>query len=330
MKKECWAQFHFSVSFVRHIYGDIWRTRRVVVVLLCHHYSSHFFCLVARHFAKTFTFWLRSVFSTDFCKYLNQTNDQVFNSKPNIMSSMCSISGPAAAIYAYLSEFHNDVQRGRAIMSSSTIYGVSCLLAPLLAWSVINQDWQFDIPYIGITYKPWRLFLVVASLPSLLGFVILLFLPESPKFVLGQGKKEETHDILRRMNRINNGRNAELEDFDIYEEPESIENRKRLMESKESRFPLLTTIWVQTAPLFKPPYLFSTMLICAIQFGTYATSNGFYMFFAEILNKMASNLNDFTSPRIAMCDVINMNPVNLTAVNLNDTINEVSLLLIEI
>lgn len=230
-----------------------------------------------------------------------------------------SISGSSGNIYAYLSEFHNSRHRGRAIMGSAVIFGLSCSLLPLIAWMVINHDWQFAIPLIGIIYKPWRLFLVVCSLPGFLVFVILIFLPESPKFVLSQGKPMEAYKILQTVNRVNNGKNAQLELFEIYEETETIENRKRIEESKKSRFPLLTSVWIQTAPLVKPPHLLTTILICTIQFSIFATSTGFYMFFAEILNKMATNLDNFVDQRMMMCDIIHMKPAQF-----NGTTNEVS------
>lgn len=204
-------------------------------------------------------------------------------------------------------------------MGSAVIYGISLLLIPLVAFFVINADWQFDIPLINITYKPWRLFLVIASIPSLFAFIILIFLPESPKFVLGQGDKAKAYEILQKMHRINNGSGSEFETFEIFEEPESIANRQRILSCKESQFPLLNSIWNQTAPLFKPPHLFSTVLICAIQFVVFATSNGFYMFVPEILNKMANNLDSFIDQRIPMCEVINMKPtINMTSIDLSE------------
>lgn len=211
-------------------------------------------------------------------------------------------------------------------MLSALFYGVSCLFLPLVAWFVINQDWQFDVPLIDITYKPWRLFLIVCGVPGFLAALILIFLPESPKFVLGQGKKHEAYVILQKMNRWNNPKGKELELFEIYEEAESIENRRRILDCEETRFPLLTTVWIQTAPLFKPPYLGSTVLVCTIQFLIYATGNGFYMFFAHILNTMASKLHSFnTDQRIMMCDVINMKASNVSSMALNHTSEEVNL-----
>lgn len=197
-------------------------------------------------------------------------------------------------------------------MGSAIIFGIACFFIPLCAWLVINQDWQFIIPFLNLTYKPWRLFLVVCGLPELLAFIILLFLPESPKFVLGQGDKIKAYDILRRVHQINNVEASKFEEFEIHEEAESIENKERILESRKSRFPLLASIWIQTAPIFTPPYLFPTILICLIQFVIYATGNGIYLFYADILNKMASNLDNFFTERISMCDIINMKPINVT------------------
>lgn len=170
----------------------------------------------------------------------------------------------------------------------------------------MNQQWTFEVPILNITYKPWRLFMVVCGLPSLLSFVIISFLPESPKFVLGQGKQAEAYQILQKMNRINNGKGSPLGQFEIWEEPESIENRERILKCKKGRFPFLASVWNQTAPLFRPPYLWPTLLICFIQFCIYITSNGLYMHFADVLNKMATNIDNYTTQRAMMCDIINM------------------------
>lgn len=154
----------------------------------------------------------------------------------------------------------------------------------------------------------------------MLAYLLLLFLPESPKFILGQGDKLGAYKILQKMHRINTGKPDQFENFDIYEELESVENRNRIMKSRQSRFPFLKSVWIRTAPLFRPPYLFSTILVCTIQFGIYATSNGFYMFFADILNRMATNLDSFTEPRISMCEVINMKSMNrIASQHINDT-----------
>lgn len=40
------------------------------------------------------------------------------------------------------------------------------------------------------------------------------------------------------------------------------------------------------------------------------TGTGFFMFFAVVLNKMATNVDDTVNQRIMMCDVINGQPLH--------------------
>lgn len=179
---------------------------------------------------------------------------------------------------------------------------------PIAAWAVINQEWRFQIPVIELTYKPWRLYLIVCSIPGLIAAMAMIFLPESPKFLLEQGNIAGAQEVFHKINRWNNGGKSELEEFDIHQDvsAETIQNQQ----NKNVHISLLTTVWTQTAPLFKPPFLRSTIIICMIQFTIYAISNGFFMFLAEILNRMSVNLDSFFDQRMMMCDIINMKPDN--------------------
>lgn len=211
-------------------------------------------------------------------------------------------------------------------MGCSIIYSSFCITFPLAAWVVINGDWSFQVPLIDLTYRPWRLFMVVAGLPGFVAALVLIFLPESPKFVLSQGNKQATYEILKKMHRWNNGKKVQFEEFGIIEEAGSIETRQRNLQIQNSRFAMLKTIWNQTAPLFKPEYLRATILFCVIQFGIFAVTQGFFMFFAEILNRMAYNLDSFYDQRIMMCDVINMKMKNATGIE-SDEVNTLKLTL---
>lgn len=185
-----------------------------------------------------------------------------------------SISGSSATIYAYIGEFHDTARRSRAIMIASILYGIMCMLLPFIAMLVINQDWQLDIPFVGVVYKPWRLFLAVSSLPGLIAWACFFFLPESPKFVLGQGDHQGAIAIVAEVHRRNNGKKAVFDITEIHEEAESIENRQRLLQCQQSRFPFLSSVGVQTVPLFKPPYLQSTIITITIQFCVFYVGNG--------------------------------------------------------
>lgn len=210
--------------------------------------------------------------------------------------------------------------RARVILTASVIYTIYTIFIPTFAWLVINQDWYFDIPYLGITYKPWRLLLVTSSLPGLAAAIALFFFPESPKFLLSQEDQNRAMNAIATVHRWNNGKNAKLAFSELLEEFESVEIRKQILENRKSRFPLVKSIWSQTMPLFQSAYLRPTLLICAIQFFAYATASGFFMFFPEISNRMARNVDSFTEPSSLMCDIINMDVTNVSGNSTTDDV----------
>ncbi|XP_036218388.2 niacin transporter NiaP isoform X1 [Bactrocera oleae] len=216
------------------------------------------------------------------------------------------ISGGSATIYAFLGEFHTAKNRSRAIMGSAFIFGVGSMLMPCIAWLVINQEWRFVIPYLGITYKPWRFFMVVCGIPGLLCGLALYKIPESPKFLLSQGHDDKTLEILQTMFHVNTRRPR-----DEYPVSHVVEDIDSAMCPKIKRegisnpvVALLRSMWDQTQPLFNREYMRTTILICSIQFWIFVTSNGMYMWFPHILNSVAEFLNDNPGNRTYMCQVV--------------------------
>uniref|UniRef100_A0A182INB7 Major facilitator superfamily (MFS) profile domain-containing protein n=1 Tax=Anopheles atroparvus TaxID=41427 RepID=A0A182INB7_ANOAO len=216
------------------------------------------------------------------------------------------ISGSSATIYAYLGEFHAKRNSSRAIMGASFVFGVGCILLPLIAWSVINQEWEFTIPLLNIVYRPWRLFLVVCGLPSLVCALALLQFPESPKFLFSRGHEQETIAIVHKMYRWNTGgKGPKLTFTALLQETEAQQTKIRREETANSKSALwlLKQMWQQTAPLFMGTYLKRTAIICVLQFGIYLTSNGMYMFFPDILNRIAE-LEDRGVVRTTVCNAV--------------------------
>ncbi|GAB0092484.1 hypothetical protein DMENIID0001_074800 [Sergentomyia squamirostris] len=198
------------------------------------------------------------------------------------------ISGSAATVYAYLGEFHNTKNRTRAIMAASTIFGFICIGIPILAWAILRNTWTLDFSMIGITYKPWRLFLVVCGLPNLFCAISFFWLPESPKFILAQGRQTDTIKILKRIYSINTGKSREtLKISAVIHEDESISSQKDSGQDTKSVLRVLRSIYNQTAPIFMGDNLKKTLILCTLQFWELFTGHGMYMFFPDILNRVA-------------------------------------------
>ena len=98
-----------------------------------------------------------------------------------------SISGSSATIYAYLGEFHSSQNRSKVLMAASFIYGFACNYLPMLGLFILNRTFHFHIPLFDIEFKPWRFYLLLCGLPSLVSAIILLiYIPESPKFLFSK------------------------------------------------------------------------------------------------------------------------------------------------
>lgn len=78
------------------------------------------------------------------------------------------------------------------------------LIDPGLAWIVIPLPISLEIG--SITYKSWRMFLGVISLPTFIIAVITYTYPESPKFLVSQGKTDEALAVLQQIYAVNTGR----------------------------------------------------------------------------------------------------------------------------
>ena len=246
--------------------------------------------------------------SCEFIFYASQSEN-------SIVFFLDSISGSSATIYAYLGEFHTSKHRSSALLYAMVVFGTSLIALPGIAWVVMSIEWEFNIPIIDIVYKPWRLFMIICSVPGLLCSLGLVFLPESPKYTLGQGDQAGTIQILETINRCNNGgkKAMPLNIHEILEEFETIENRKRVTANKEKRFALLKSIWNQTAPLFQHSNLRATLLACIIQFGIFASSQGMVMWFPEILNRVVTSNQIYPGQKRLLCSIVESMASNITS-----------------
>lgn len=199
---------------------------------------------------------------------------------------------------------------------------------PLLAWLVINQEWSFAVPLVNIDFKPWRLFVIVCGLPSLISGLCLLPIPESPKFVLSQGKQEETVRIIEIVYRINDSqaKNHPLTIPNIEEELESVEMRtnSQKLNGQTGCLMMLRSMWQQTTPLFQSGVLRITILASVLQFGNYAVASGVFMWLPEVLNRITSFMVEHPNEDRLLCEIMGFTRTNLT-VNVSNGNEKVTL-----
>lgn len=113
-----------------------------------------------------------------------------------------SISGIQASIFSYVSEFFGKETAPRATSLLSMFLPANFMVASTIGMIVIPTDWEIEI--FTITLTQWRIYILLVCLTNLFNFMLCtLLLSESPKFLLSQGKTNETLDILQRMFTMN-------------------------------------------------------------------------------------------------------------------------------
>ncbi|KAJ8724631.1 hypothetical protein PYW08_016105 [Mythimna loreyi] len=213
-----------------------------------------------------------------------------------IFMSAIFMSGSSAVVYTYLGEFNNLRHRDKMVAFGSSFVGIGTVILPCVSWLILPLEFAYPIPFLGIDYRPWRLLVVACAIPFALGTVLLMFAPESPKFLFATGQYDTALNVVKRIY----FRNTKMAEDTFPVKSLIVENHM----TKTSTVTGAAAIWAsmkeQTVPLFQRPLLPWTALTCFVQFGIFATTNGFYVWFPSILNSLANHEGGETK----ICDVL--------------------------
>ncbi|KAJ2945490.1 hypothetical protein O0L34_g301 [Tuta absoluta] len=185
-------------------------------------------------------------------------------------------SSANAAAFVLVGESFPKRHRSRSMFAMASATQFAQLVACLCALPIVQLTFKLTITE-SLFFTPWRLIQLVISLPGLVGIIILMFLMESPKYLLSKGRAEDCLEVLRSMYEMNTGNEKECFPVQavIKEETES---------SPEVSTSILRKVWNQTAPLFKPPLLKNSLKLYFILLCAYMTSTGYTMWIPTMTN----------------------------------------------
>ncbi|XP_045461407.1 synaptic vesicle glycoprotein 2C-like [Harmonia axyridis] len=189
------------------------------------------------------------------------------------------MSGPFAALTTYLSEIHSVSYRPKAPMLLGLWNAAGSLYLPLLASFVLPLKIEWKIGHW--VFHSWSLFLLINSIPPIMSAAIFVFLPESPKFLMSQGKNEEALEVFRMIYSMNTGKPK-----DTYPVRKLVKERGEIeeVENKE-RKSLVKGVkdgWQQMRPLFHAPFLKILLLVCSIQLFMTMSLNTLRLWFPQL------------------------------------------------
>ncbi|XP_046593937.1 synaptic vesicle glycoprotein 2A isoform X1 [Neodiprion lecontei] len=237
------------------------------------------------------------------------------------------INGPFAISMTYLAEFHSSKHRAKTLLWCSLFPSLGIVVLPGLAWLIIPQSWSFTLFDGAFVYNSWRIFILVCSMPSLLACLALMYFPESPKFLMSQGRNAEAIKIFRKMYSMNTGKSPET--FAVKElcqerQTEQI-NDTPADQKSASICEKMRNGWAQIKPLFKKPHLARFLLIITIQFGSILSLNTLRLWMPQLF-AMMENFDyanyDYSLGNPTLCEIITMKNDTDYAVNSfsNDTV----------
>jgi putative MFS transporter len=100
------------------------------------------------------------------------------------------VGGTLPVDYAIFSEYLPKRNRGRYLVLLESFWAVGTIVAAGLAWLVV--------PTLG-----WRALLALSAVPGAIVFFIRRYVPESPRYLLIEGREEEARAVLQQVAREN-------------------------------------------------------------------------------------------------------------------------------
>ncbi|KAK7170863.1 hypothetical protein R3I94_000921 [Phoxinus phoxinus] len=123
-----------------------------------------------------------------------------------IFFRLCSgigIGGSIPVVYTYFAEFLQIDKRGEHLSWLCLFWMLGGLYASFTAWGIIpHYGWGFSMG-TEFQFHSWRVFVLVCFLPSVAALAGLVFMPESPRFLLETARHDEAWMVLRQVHDTN-------------------------------------------------------------------------------------------------------------------------------
>ncbi|KAL0831763.1 hypothetical protein ABMA28_001302 [Loxostege sticticalis] len=194
--------------------------------------------------------------------------------------SACFTSSANAAAFVLVGESAPRRVRSRFMFLMASATMVVQLIICAFALPIFQLTFKIHISWLSLMYVPWRLLLQVISLPGVVGSIGMLAVYESPKFLLSQGREEESMEVLRTMYSWNVGGSRDTFPVaSVY-----LGELATTTDTGGVKIGFLRRMWNQTAPLFKPPLLTNSLKLYYILLCAYMTSTGYTMWVPTMIN----------------------------------------------
>jgi len=225
------------------------------------------------------------------------------------------VGGSIPVVWTYYAEFQPSCRRGGALSVLASFWMVGNVSVALLAWAIIPQEIGWT-DREGFLYNSWRIFVAVSALPSFLVSAALVFMPESPRFLLSKGREEETLSVLRDIYFTNTG--AMRSSYPVT----SLQVERvspHIVEQSQHWRDAVSDCLNKASQLFSPSLYRITLIMVVINFSIQFGYYGLWLWFPELFNKLERYHAAHPNHTVSVCEVVS---VDLSTVANNDTATE--------
>ncbi|XP_026727143.1 synaptic vesicle glycoprotein 2B-like [Trichoplusia ni] len=205
----------------------------------------------------------------------------------------CSFSTASFTLsMTILGECTGTAHRSQFLLIMNAFNIASEFVAFSLAYLILPLSFKFSLPWMGITFRPWRLYTLVMALPLGVAALFFLYLSESPKYLASCGEYSKALKVLKRMYKINGGKN---DGFPV----------KHILPTDVSTKPdssFWKTIAHHTVPMFKPPLLWRTIQLFFLLALCCSVNNVIVMWFPTMVNIFFNSFNGEQTADLTFCE----------------------------
>ncbi|XP_044761383.1 synaptic vesicle glycoprotein 2B-like [Coccinella septempunctata] len=204
------------------------------------------------------------------------------------------VIGPFAALTPYLSELHVAKYRSRIPLVMGACFAIGGIYLPFIASLILPLNFE-QVLAENFVLHSWSLFLFVNAIPSLLGALLLYYLPESPKFLMSVGKHEEALEVFRRIYSLNSGFPPEN-----YPIKELVKEETRCSQSS-----WLSKSCSQLGPLFGK-YLKLFLLVCFLNVLITTSFNTFRLWLPQLFQAITDYKYYNNGTSASLCEMLSI------------------------
>ena len=124
------------------------------------------------------------------------------------------VGGSLPVLYPYNSEFVRNKYRGPFLSLQGLFWMLGRFMCGGLAWILIPMI-SIQPSFGSFRFHSWRIFLAMSALPSILGALLYLMMPETPRYLLEAGKERKALKILQMVHRVNHLFKKEVPEYPV-------------------------------------------------------------------------------------------------------------------